>query len=302
MSLGFVRNPLLRHAAERDEAHTAAQARDPAAATIVFAGEAAILAVRDGAVTALLPRALLDGLAPAEQAYLGTLEGRPVFAALVAPEAAERFGEPHHRALDLRAIALGGTVPPDELGMLAQGKALLHWHRAHRYCGFCGTATRATAGGARRDCPSCARQHFPRTDPVVIMLVARDEGCLLGRQPRFPPGMYSCLAGFMEPGETVEDAVRRETSEEAGVAVGAVRYLASQPWPFPSSLMIGCVAEALGDALTLDREELEDGRWFTRDEVRLMLERRHPQGLFGPAPMAIAHHLMRWWVDGSSGA
>lgn len=300
MELGFVRNPLLRHTAERDDLHVAALAADPAALLILLAGEVPVLALRDDGATALLPRRVLDGLVPDEEVFLGTLRGRPVFAATIPEEMAAGFAEPDHRLTDLRTLALTGAVPADELGPLAQGKALLHWHRHHRHCGFCGARTLAALGGARRECPACARHHFPRTDPVAIMLVASGDRCLLGRQPRFPPGMYSCLAGFIEPGETIEDAVRRETFEEAGVQVGAVRYHASQPWPFPSSLMIGCLAEACSDTLRLDREELEDGRWFSRDEARLMLERRHPDGLFGPAPMAIAHHLLRAWMEGAS--
>jgi NAD+ diphosphatase len=130
----------------------------------------------------------------------------------------------------------------------------------------------------------------------VIMLVTRGEHCLLGRQARFVAGSYSCLAGFLEPGETIEDAVRREVFEEAGIRVGRVEYLASQPWPFVSSLMIGCRGEAETEAITLDRDELEDGRWFHRDEVRQMLARAHPDGLITPPPMAIAHLLMRAFV------
>ena len=141
-------------------------------------------------------------------------------------------------------------------------------------------------------------QHFPRTDPVVIMLAVDGDDCLLGRQPRFPKGMYSALAGFVEPGETIEAAVRREILEEAGVACGAVRYFASQPWPFPSSLMIGCFAEARSRAIAIDRTELEDARWFSREETLALLEKRHPDGLAAPIPMAIAHHLMKRWASG----
>ena len=138
--------------------------------------------------------------------------------------------------------------------------------------------------------------HFPRTDPVVIMLVTRGDACLLARQARFAPGMYSCIAGFVEPGETLEDAVRRESWEEAGLRVGNVRYLASQPWPFPSSIMMGCIAEALGDEITLDMTELEEGRWFPREEVLQMLEGKHPDGLACPQHIAIANTLVRAWA------
>ncbi|MEQ9244782.1 MAG: NAD(+) diphosphatase, partial [Nitratireductor sp.] len=146
---------------------------------------------------------------------------------------------------------------------------------------------------------TCGRDHFPRTDPVVIMLAVRGEQCLLGRSPHFAPGMVSCLAGFVEPGETIEAAVRRETREEAGIAVGAVAYHASQPWPFPYSLMIGCYGQAESEAITMDENELEDCRWFSRDEVRLMLEDRHPDGHRVPPRGAIANRLIRDWVLGS---
>jgi NAD+ diphosphatase len=156
-------------------------------------------------------------------------------------------------------------------------------------------------GGYRRDCPNCGAEHFPRTDPVVIMVAIHGEGraerVLLGRQRQFMAGMYSALAGFMEPGETIEDAVRRETLEESGIAIGRVAYHASQPWPFPMSLMIGCHAEALSEDVHCDETELEDCRWFGRDEVKALLAGTHPAGLKAPAPVAIAHHLLRAWAE-----
>ncbi len=198
---------------------------------------------------------------------------------------------------DLRSIAVQGLVDADHLAPIAEAKALLHWHARHRFCANCGHTTHVTDGGWRRDCPQCSAQHFPRTDPVVIMLAVAGERCLLGRQARFAQGMWSCLAGFVEPGETIEDAVRRETQEEAGIVCGQVRYFASQPWPFPSSLMIGCHAEAMSFQIAMDRNELEDARWFTRDEVAAMLRGRHPDGLTTPPPVAIAHHIIRNWVE-----
>lgn len=203
------------------------------------------------------------------------------------------------KAVDLRSLAVQGLLPGSHLGLLALARSLLHWHGAHGFCARCGGASRMSMGGFRRDCPGCGAQHFPRTDPVSIMLVTRGESCLLGRQPRFPPGVYSCLAGFIEPGETIEEAVRREVLEEAGIAVGAVRYVSSQPWPFPSSLMIGCEGEAVSETITRDENELEDCRWFAREEVRAMLAGSHPEGLSAPPPVAIANRLMTGWAERS---
>lgn len=298
--LGFAHSNLVRHSAERGDVAMAQHLSDPQARTILIAGEVPVLSLANGHATSLLPLADLDR-APRrhEQVFLGTKDGRPVLATLAESDTADRFkDDPAFQVIDLRSIAVQGLVTPDELGLLATAKALLFWHSRHRFCPNCGAPTALSAAGFRRDCGSCGTQHFPRTDPVVIMLVTRGESCLLGRQARFVAGSYSCLAGFLEPGETIEDAVRRETFEEAGVRVGAVRYLASQPWPFPSSLMIGCQGEALTEELTLDRDELEDGRWFDRDEVRLMLDRQHAGGLITPPPMAIAHFLIRTWVQG----
>ena len=198
---------------------------------------------------------------------------------------------------DLRSIAVQELVEALHLPPIAEGKALLHWHARHRFCSNCGTPTNLSCGGWRRDCPACKVQHFPRTDPVVIMLPAAGDRCLLGRSYRFQGSMWSCLAGFVEPGEAIEDAVRRETMEEAGVVCGRVAYFAAQPWPFPTSLMIGCHAEALSHDIMIDRTELEDARWFDREEVAQMLLRTHPQGLTTPPTVAIAYHIIRAWVE-----
>ena len=295
--LGFVANPLVRHSAERDpDALTAALAH-PRRRTVLLAGDNPILRAGDPATALLLP-ADLDRVGDhQEDVFLGTLAGDPVLGRLAAPDVAELYaGDPAFVATDLRSIAMRGLAPAEELGILAMAKSLLDWHRRHRFCANCGAATSRAQAGFRRDCAACGAQHFPRTDPVVIMLVTDGDHCLLGRQSRFPPGMYSCLAGFLEPGETIEDAVRRETFEEAGIRVGRVAYAQSQPWPFPSSLMIGCIGEAVSREITIDVEELEDARWFHRDEIRLMLDRAHPEGLFAANPIAIAHHLVRGWM------
>lgn len=226
---------------------------------------------------------------------LGSDEVGPV---LAAPSAIEpEVLPPTVKAIDFRSIYVQGLLDEERSGALAQAAAMLGWHASHRFCGRCGAETAIGAGGYKRICPNCSAEHFPRTDPVAIMLAVTRDRCLLGRSARFGAGMYSSLAGFIEPGETIEDAVRRETFEEAGVRLGRVAYHASQPWPFPYSLMIGCYGEALNEDLVPDLAELEDCRWFTRKETRTALEGRHPDGIFTPPPGAIAHRLIRDWVE-----
>ncbi len=302
--LGYTGSRIERAAERRnDAAAMAALTADPDARAYVIGGERIVMhkgADLNDPLFALGQARALDHAT--ETIFLGLADGAPRFAFGIAPEAAEALKSRDGLDIrDLRSIAVQGLVAPEHLGPLAEAKAVLHWHQRHRFCSNCGAATRVSCGGWRRDCPQCQAQHFPRTDPVVIMLAVDGERCLLGRSPRFMPNMWSCLAGFMEPGESFEDAVRRETLEEAGIVCGRVRYFASQPWPFPSSLMIGCVAEAVTREVVVDRSELEDARWFARDEVIAMLERRHPQGLTTPPSMAIAYHIVRAWVEGEIG-
>ena len=240
-----------------------------------------------------------SALAPAmETVFLGRADGAARFGVGIAPAAAEALKTRGDLLVtDLRSIAMQGLVDAEHLPPIAEAKAVLHWHARHRFCPNCGAPTQLVAGGWKRDCPACKAEHFPRTDPVVIMLAVDGERCLLGRSPRFVPSMWSCLAGFVEPGESIEDAVHRETLEEAGIACGRVVYFRSQPWPFPTSLMIGCHAEALSKDIVVDKTELEDARWFDRQEVTAMLARKHPQGLTAPPPVAIAHHLIRAWIE-----
>ncbi|MEL7318788.1 MAG: NAD(+) diphosphatase [Pseudomonadota bacterium] len=198
-----------------------------------------------------------------------------------------------------RAWQVMQLLRPEELSIYGGAKSLVDWHARHKFCANCGAPTKPAKGGWQRDCGNCGAQHFPRTDPVTIMLVEHEDKLLLGRQPRFPPKIYSALAGFVEPGETIEEAVAREVWEEAGVRVSNVRYLASQPWPFPSQMMIGCTSVAESTELTIDKTELDDARWFTREELE---DARHagPGGnetLIFPQKFAIAHRLVTWWLD-----
>jgi NAD+ diphosphatase len=225
---------------------------------------------------------------------LGHSECGPV---LAAPAGLEPEDLPETaKAIDYRSIHTQGLLDPAGLGALAQGAALLAWHAAHRFCGRCGGKTEMRAGGYKRVCASCQAEHFPRTDPVAIMLAVTPDKSLMGRSHHFPPGMYSCLAGFIEPGETIENAVRREIFEEAGIRIGRVAYHASQPWPFPYSLMIGCFGEAMDEEIHPDVSELDDCRWFSRDEVLAIL-RGEGDGVFVPPSGAIATHLIRAWAE-----
>ncbi|MCZ8260458.1 MAG: NAD(+) diphosphatase [Beijerinckiaceae bacterium] len=238
-----------------------------------------------------------------EVVFLGREGEAGRFAVLIAPDVEEALKEKEEFLLiGLRALALDGRLPADQLGAIAQGKAMLHWHATHRFCSKCGHASAVAEQGWKRICPSCQAEHFPRTDPVVIMLTVDGDRCLLGRSARFPPGWYSTLAGFVEPGETIEDAVRRETFEEAGILGGRVTIMANQPWPFPASLMIGAYVEARSTTIAVDLDELEDCRWFGRDEVRQMIAGTHPDGLGVPAKMSIASHLIRHFVEDAAGA
>jgi NAD+ diphosphatase len=201
------------------------------------------------------------------------------------------MAEPADSLKPLRGLVVEQLLPPEELSILAQARSLLHWHDTHTFCAKCGQPSQMQDAGYRRHCEACGADHFPRTDPVVIMAVCLGHKTLLGRQKSWPPGMYSALAGFMEPGETIEAAVRREVFEEVGVRLGKVDYVASQPWPFPSSLMIGMIGEAESEDLTIDENEIEAARWFEADELQLMLQGKHPDGLSASRPDAIAWHL-----------
>ncbi len=289
MSLAFVVNPLDRRANDRNEpAWLAAQLASPSAVLLQLAGDAALL--EEGAlVTRWEP---IESLDASGTIFLGLdAQGAPWFAREVPRTAGD--------LRDLRSLAMAEALPPEQLGILAQARAILSWHSRHKFCSACGELSAPASAGYRRHCAACDTDHFPRTDPVVIIAVRHQGRVLLGRQPAFRPGMYSCLAGFLEPGETLEDAARREVMEEAGIRVGPIHYVSSQPWPFPGSLMIGLIGDALTSEIRIDDKELEDARWFEPAELQQMIDRTHPEGLFAANPMAIAHHLVRIALAGS---
>lgn len=230
--------------------------------------------------------------------FLGLQRERAVFA-VDCSEAASAETAPFAdigRYTPLREAA--EILSDDDSAVFGQARWLLDWHRRHRFCAVCGTATAAADGGAKRVCANCSTEHFPRTDPVAIVLATHGDACLLGRSPRFPPGFLSALAGFVEAAETPEACAVRELKEEAGVTLCAVRYLFSQPWPFPSSLMMGFIGEAADRALTLDRKEIEEARWVTKDEIRNILSGVRREDLRLPPRFTIARRLIENWAAG----
>jgi len=240
------------------------------------------------------------GLPTADALFLGlTGEGHGRFAITITEHRARAVQggmEKLRPAVDLRSLAMQGIMTPDELAIAGEARSLAGWHDLSRCCGRCGGTTVVKDGGWRRRCWACGQNWFPRTDPVVIMLIAHGDNCLLAHEHRYADKFYSTLAGFVEPGEDIEHAVQRELLEETGVKVGDVRYLASQPWPFPHSLMIGCIGTAQSTELAIDRNEIAEARWFTRAEVKSMLEGQHPEGLSVPGRHAIANRLIRHFV------
>ncbi|MFT3690187.1 NAD(+) diphosphatase [Paenirhodobacter sp.] len=256
-------------------------------------------------LAALRPGAPLLDFAQGPPLFLGLSGGQAVFMQDVSPWEPEGEGDPVPPGAppgvafgELRGALLQMDARAGEL--MAIGRALLQWHEGHGFCGKCGAPTRATLGGWQRHCPACDTHHFPRTDPVVIMRVTRGNAVLMGRSPGWPEGMYSCLAGFVEPGETVEAAVRREVAEETAIRVGAVRMLASQPWPFPMQLMLACEGEALSAEITLDPVELEDALWVGRERLAGIFAGTDPV-IRAPRAGAIAGWMLRGWLADRDG-
>jgi NAD+ diphosphatase len=268
---------------------------NPALLAETFADPAARLLVLEGLEPVEVDgHLLLEPLGPDAQVQDHLLlgvdpAGRPIFVRLVADLGPNLVPTPRSRAI-------AGLVPPEEVAMYGTARSLVHWHARHRHCSVCGGTTRPVKAGWSRTCDACAAEHFPRTDPVVIMLAEHRGRILLGRQHAWPQGRYSALAGFVEPGETIEEAVARELFEEAGVRVHSVRYVMSQPWPFPSSLMIACVAQADDDTLTLDATEIEDAFWCDADQVRSAMAGDPDAPFLAPPTMAVAWHLLDHWL------
>jgi len=227
----------------------------------------------------------------ADHALLGLREdGTPIFVSLIVNKSAE---PPSFPPKVWQTIAL---LAPDEVALYGGARSLVDWHDRHQFCARCGGQTHPVKAGWARRCVICSAEHFPRTDPVVIMLAEYEGKVLVGRNARFPAGRFSALAGFVEPGETFEEAVRRELWEEAGIRIGRVDYMMSQPWPFPSQLMIACMAQALGDELTLDTEEIAEAMWVSKEEVRAALAEEEGARFLAPSPVAVAHHMLRNWL------
>lgn len=296
ISYVFGSNPLDRvQALRRDHAWLGAQHAHPggrylplrALNAAVLAGDASRLAWLDRDSAAAWP-------ANGETVLLGLLDDVPHFAVATddladgaVPEGIE-FVEPR---------ALAASLPAHEAGILAQARSVLDWHATHRFCSQCGAPTSAIEGGARRACSACGARHYPVVSPSMIVLVTSGDRCLLARRPRGIPTRFTCLAGYVEPGESIEESVAREVAEESGVRVGTVRYHSSQPWPFPATLMIGCHAEAASEEITVDGVEIAEARWFHRDEVRAALA-GGPDATFSvPDSITISRHLIATWAE-----
>lgn len=281
----------------RNPAALAEKLGDPASQMLVFQNAQPVL-VTDGSEPLWLTGAARDRLfgPGALTVFLGVDQAGAGHFAVAAPKGFS-FDDGPLAGLasvgDLRTAA--AVLRSGDVAQLGTAKALFEWHARNGFCGACGAATTVAEGGWKRVCPSCSAEHFPRIEPVAIMLPVIGDKCFLGRQSRFPRGMFSALAGFIEPGESLEEGCARETLEEAGLPVVAVRYHSSQPWPFPASLMIGLIAEVAHDQDKIDPAEIEAGRWFTRAEARQLIAGTHPE-CFCPPPLAIAHHLIKAWA------
>ena len=296
----FAGNPLDRASDRRPNAEWLAGqlASSDSLGLALWNGKPLVEKTKDGGVQiAYLPSKLAEELSggPERLLFLGLWKETAIFAVDL-----EGTSDPAQGPLqglgefkELRTIAL--QLPQTDAAILATAKSMFEWRRRHPYCAACGQPSEAKDGGWKRQCPSCSAEHFPRTDPVVIMLAVHGERCMVGRQEMWPKGMFSALAGFLEPGESIEEACARELAEEAGLKTVRVRYHSTQPWPYPSSLMIGLIAEVEDEDARPDQTELSEVRWFSRDEARALIRGEIPD-TFCPQPMAIAHQLIKAWA------
>lgn len=297
----FAGNPLNRASEKRiDSAWLAEQLRsDQSLAVAVWNGKPFVETAKDGGLQiAYLPARMAEELSGGAERllFLGLWQETAVFAVDLEGGADPADGPLAGlgRFEDLRAIAL--RLPPTDAAIMATSKQMFEWRRRHRHCSSCGEQTDVVEGGWKRTCPACKADHFPRTDPVVIMLAVYKDRCMLGRQEIWPKGMFSALAGFLEPGESIEEACARELHEEAGLKTLSVAYHSTQPWPYPSSLMIGLIAQVEDDDATPDQTELSEVRWFTKAEARDVLAGK-ADGVNAPGGMAIAAQLLKAWAE-----
>jgi NAD+ diphosphatase len=296
----FAGNPLDRASDRRTDADwLAARLNDPQSLAIALWNGAPMVQTKgDGLELAYISAALAEEISPGEEKrlFLGLWKETAVFAIDLEGPADPSEGPLQGLGAfqDLRGLAL--RLPAAEAAIAATAKGMFEWRRRHRHCSVCGQPSAVREGGWKRVCPACNADHFPRTDPVVIMLPTRGERCLVGRQRVWPTGMWSALAGFVEPGESIEEACARELKEEASLDTVAVRYHSAQPWPYPSSLMIGLIAEVAEGEATPDQTELEAVRWFTRTEARALLN-GEIKDAFAPPKLAIAHQLIKAWAE-----
>jgi len=297
----FTGNPLDRASYHRaDKAWIARHLASPnSLAFPMWNGQPLVEPSKDGGVQiAYLPAKLAQELAEGTERllFMGLWKETAVFAVdLDGPtDPADGPLQGMGKFEDLRRIAL--RLPPNDAAIVATAKAMFEWRRRHKHCAVCGQATEPVDGGWKRKCAACESEHFPRTDPVVIMLPYHGDRCMLGRQEAWPKGMFSALAGFLEPGESIEEACARELAEEAGLRTRRVRYHSTQPWPYPSSLMIGLLAEVEDDEGAPDQTELSEVRWITREEAKQLIA-GDLDGMAAPNSMAIAHQLLKAWVE-----